>query len=245
MYNSDLQDLIGHRRNEHGCANVMNLQHYTLTPSNLKRKSQQLESGKQPTTGSHIQRKLYPVPVSLNEAHEWCKWIKSSPVTAIKISCCECYEWSPKFIQVFSVIKHSFLEGKIQSRMSTSTSNQSRSCELCEWCQSTNISSRLHISVPEAAKGAAQANNTNIEIFFKKGRSHVMRTEIFILREEKEPLKYCSYKHLTKGGCWKTIPCCSMFELASPRIPVLSVPIKLYQVFLVISFVNVALNYGQ
>ena len=73
----------------------------------------------------------------------------------------------------------------------------------------------------------------------------IKQTRNFILREEKEPLKYCSYKHLTKGGCWKTIPCCSMFELASPRIPVLSVPIKLYQVFLVISFVNVALNYGQ
>ena len=73
----------------------------------------------------------------------------------------------------------------------------------------------------------------------------IKQTRNFILREEKEPLKYRSYKHLTKGGCWKTIPCCSMFELASPRIPVLSVPIKLYQVFLVISFVNVALNYGQ
>ena len=88
------------------------------------------KSSKQPAIGSQYASKLIPVRMSINrEWCEWCEWSSktSNPVTDRKNKYCECYEWSPMLIQVFSVNKHSFLEEQIKSRNSTNTSNQNRS----------------------------------------------------------------------------------------------------------------------
>ena len=74
------------------------------------------ESGKQPTTGSHIQRKLNPVPVSLNKVHEWCKWMKL------------------KFSQVSAnrIALRMIPNGEVQSLTNPIQATAKRSCELCE-----------------------------------------------------------------------------------------------------------------
>ena len=87
-------------------------------PANINRR--RVESGKQPTTGSHIQRKLNPVPVSLNEDHEWCEWmkLKFSQVSANRIS--------------LRMIPN----GEVQSLTHPIQATEKRSCELCEWSRS-------------------------------------------------------------------------------------------------------------
>ena len=78
------------------------------------------ESGKQPTTGSHIQRKLNPVPVSLNEAHEWCEWMKL------------------KFSQVSAnrITLRMIPNGEVHNLTNPIQATEKRSCELCEWSRS-------------------------------------------------------------------------------------------------------------
>ena len=149
------------------------------------------ESGKQPTTGSHIQRKLNPVPVSLNEAHEWCEWMKL------------------KFSQVSAnrITLRMIPNGEVQSLTNPIQATATKSCELCEW-------SRSHVQVflskrVQSNSASAGAQSHKMRATEAEPKSHIKKERDYqegrnqgrennsTFREEMS-----LSKHLIKGGCW-------------------------------------------